>query len=48
VLVDELDVVMVLSPVITHEQHRTDLLNLADIRSAAWRRTPSDLMAKVL
>jgi hypothetical protein len=51
VLVDELDVVMVLGPVITHEQHRTEPplpLPTMHFRSAAWRRTPSDLMAKVL
>ena len=47
VLVDQLDVVMVLSAVITYEQ-RTNLLDLAGNGSAAWRRTPSDLMAKVL
>lgn len=44
--VDELDVVVVLGPVITYEQHRPT--SCASLRSvaAAWRRTPGDLMVK--
>jgi hypothetical protein len=39
-VIDDLDVVMVLGPVISHEQHRASR-SLIRTLSAAWRRQPA-------
>jgi len=43
-VIDDLDVVMILGPVIAHEQHRVPSLALDT--TAAWRRPAGDLMVK--